>query len=109
MITYRIEDERVPRCSDGWSYDIPDLIANVKRVDFRRQFEEVSSDNVTLRQRVAEPERAAVALNADKMAFMREFVLLSVPTLDHIANIMPAVARAEDAWSAIVEACEVKP
>ena len=67
------------------------------------------ADNAALRQRVAELERAAVALNADKMAFMREFVLLRVPTLDHIANIMPAVARAEDAWNAMVAACEVKP
>lgn len=104
MITYRIEDERVLRCSDGWSYDIPDLIANVKRVDFRRQFEEVSSDNVTLRRRVAELERAAVALNADKMAFMREYVLKSCS-----GSGVERACEANAAWNAMVAACEVKP
>ena len=63
------------------------------------------ADNSALRQRVAELERAAVALNVDKMAFMREWVLGQIGA----CSPTDSVQHANTAWNAMVAACDVKP
>lgn len=64
----------------------------------------------TLEAELAKRVEPAVKLNADKMAFMREFVLLRAAKVESTHEMFSkTVHNAELTWNAMVAACEVKP